>query len=141
MAGPPPWVCATASARGSSHRASDAPNQDAVASFETDDGVAVAVADGHGGERYVRSATGSSIAVDVARQMSAELLRSNGDLARASREMPTRLVAEWRRRVDAHLTQHPLEPADAERVGSDPRVAYGATLLLVVCRRDQAVAL
>ncbi len=63
-----PWVCATASSTGGSHRATGAPNQDAVATFETDDGVCVAVADGHGGARYVRSAIGSELAVDVARR-------------------------------------------------------------------------
>lgn len=135
------WACATASERGSSHALNDLPNQDAAATFETDDGVAVAVADGHGGRRYVRSATGSAIAVEVARQLGAELLRGESDLAAAATALPARIVAEWRRRVDADLATHPIDPADAALIGDDPRLAYGATLLLVVCRRDQAVAL
>ena len=63
---PRPWTLLSASATGSSHRTSGAPNQDAVASFETDVGLCVALADGHGGARYVRSGTGSQLAVQVA---------------------------------------------------------------------------
>ena len=137
----PLWTVATASSLGGSHRASGAPNQDAVASFETDRGLCVAIADGHGGPRYVRSHDGSRIAVAVARQLCGDALRDGRPLVSIAAELPPAIVGEWRRRVAADLAERPLSSAEVTAVGADPLVAYGATLLLVLVREDEAVAL
>src|SRR5690242_5539574 len=60
------WQVITASARGSAHRASGQPNQDAVASQDEPAGVVAAIADGHGHIRHFRSADGAALAVGAA---------------------------------------------------------------------------
>ena len=61
------WKVAHACVRGSSHRRSGLPNQDAVQCMVTPQGtVAVAVvSDGHGSPRHFRSQVGSSLAVST----------------------------------------------------------------------------
>ena len=136
-----PWGIVTATATGGSHRSLRAPNQDAIASFETDTGSCLAVADGHGGPRYVRSDTGSRIAVAVARRLGAALLAGDVPLSTVASTLPGRLVSEWRSDVAAHLTAHPLDAETAQQVGPDPFVAYGTTLMVVLCTSSEAVAL
>ena len=129
---PSGWNAVSASAVGSSHRAKDTPNQDAVATFEIDDGLCVALADGHGGPRYVRSADGARAAVEVARRVGTETLRRSDSLHASAVQLPARLVAGWRAEVAAHLTAHPLDADTVQLVGADPFVAYGATMLLLM---------
>ena len=71
------WLVVSASERGSQHHRDGRPNQDAVASAPIggpNPGLAVAVADGHGGASYVRSASGARIAVDVACELGASFV-------------------------------------------------------------------
>ena len=70
------WRVLAGTALGSNHVASGLPNQDAVGSRATDDGAAVvlAVADGHGGARYVRSAEGARLAVEIALELGSPFL-------------------------------------------------------------------
>jgi hypothetical protein len=62
-------------------------------------------------------------------------------LATLAAELPTALVAEWRRRVATDLAERPLSSAEASAVGADPLLAYGTTLLVVLVRDRDAVAL
>jgi hypothetical protein len=135
------WAVVAASAIGSAHLADDRPNQDALATFETDRGLVVAIADGHGGRRYVRSSDGSRLAVEVARRLGAEALDASRALIDSARELPARIVSAWRSEVVADLTARPLSADAAALVGPDPLVAYGATLVVLLLRGAEAVAL
>lgn len=140
------WLVCSATARGRAHR-DDVPNQDAVAATEVElpGGVRLqvaAVADGHGGRRYVRSAYGSRCAVDLAVQtVAAACLREGpgADLGAVLRRQMRELVFTWRRDVLAHYEDHPFSAEEAARSGGadlrrDPVIAYGATLLVTIAR-------
>ncbi|HET7690626.1 MAG TPA: protein phosphatase 2C domain-containing protein [Nocardioidaceae bacterium] len=137
------WRVTSASRRGSSHGA-DVPNQDAVRCVSVPDGAGgetfvVAVSDGHGGKRYVRSDVGSRYAVEVAVE------RVVAAVERAGVESPVELlrgevagiVEVWRDRVQAHAASEPFSEDETSRagggdLGAEPLLAYGATLLVAV---------
>jgi hypothetical protein len=134
------WQATSASRRGSSH-GEHGPNQDAVRSVLTALGAeptwVVAVSDGHGGARYVRSQAGAQLAVDVAVELLVERLgvaaAYDEQLLRASAPM---IVDRWRAAVLAHLAEHPFTPDEESVAGGplygSPLVAYGATLLVAL---------
>lgn len=145
------WRAVSASRRGSSH-ATDVPNQDAVRceQISQPDGSDVwvaAVADGHGGARYVRSDVGARTAVDVAVESVRQALVADPDtdLSDLLRAQVPRIVDTWRDAVRTHADAHPFTPAEQARAGGDPHaggglMAYGATLLVAVVG-DHGVAL
>jgi hypothetical protein len=134
-----------ATALGATHQRTGAPNQDAHQSavIDTPTGpvVVLAVADGHGGRRYVRSHDGAALATALAVQVSAELLgRPGSDPASVSRALPARLLPRWRSGVSAHLDAHPFTPTEHERAGCNldeaALPAYGATLVVALIAPD-----
>ena len=138
----PLWHVATASVRGSAH-GNDIPNQDAVATASVDiDGPhrahVAAVADGHGGSRYVRSDRGARLAVELAvdRLKAATATSPQARAEDILREELPILVEEWRRAVHADVRHHPFTPEERSRAGADldtqPAVAYGTTLLVAL---------
>lgn len=145
------WRAVSASRRGSSH-ATDVPNQDAVRceQISRPDGSDVwvaAVADGHGGARYVRSDVGARTAVDLAVDSVRQALVAapDTDLSDLLRAQVPRIVDTWRDAVKAHADAHPFTPAEQARAGGDPHagggsMAYGATLLVALVG-DHGVAL
>lgn len=140
---PAAWRVTSASRRGSSHGA-DQPNQDAVRHASVQDATGgltwvVAVSDGHGGKRYVRSDVGSQYAVEVAVE------RLSAAVTAAGSESPVDLlrgevagiVDAWRDRVTAHWSGAPFTEAETATAGvgdlaAEPLLAYGATLLVAV---------
>lgn len=150
-----PWHVFGCTVEGASHRRAGLPNQDAIDWLASYGGerplVALALADGHGGPRYVRSDVGSQLAVRAARailrDLGLEYYRS-GDLAAvkqlAEYRLPTLLVRCWQQLVDAHLAGLPLTPPELEPVGAemradledDPRIAYGATVVATLATTD-----
>ena len=138
------------SVRGAGHVRHGQPNQDAWIVSERLGAAVAAVSDGHGGARHWRSARGAELAVEVAAQVLHEaapsLARGSAkDCAeQAARWVPARLVAAWRARVGAELSQDPVrideldlvveaEGEDARAtVSADPVLAYGATLLVAL---------
>ncbi|WP_028050071.1 PP2C family serine/threonine-protein phosphatase [Cellulomonas sp. URHD0024] len=135
----PRWEVVGASVRGAAHERDGRPNQDAFAALPLPDGgVAVAVADGHGGKRYVRSAAGSRIAVEVASRLAVQVFaRRHSHRELDLRALAAAIVDEWRTRVLRDLDENPFEPGesiDGVDLSGSPLVAYGATCLLaVVC--------
>src|SRR5207248_10022587 len=108
------WQVITASARGSAHRASGTPNQDAVASQDGPGGVVAAIADGHGHIRHFRSADGAALAVDVACRAASQAAAglaadTTGDkeAERAGQELARAVVSRWRSAVAAQLAVRP----------------------------------
>lgn len=132
---------------GAAHRRQGRPCQDAVAIGElrSRDGQAVqvmAVADGHGGERYIHSAEGSRLACSVALAAVDQGLRA-GDLPAGEGPelqawlhwlavaLPRQLHSDWLNAVQGHwqgLTAlEQAQPAEA-----DVPLLYGTTLGLVL---------
>lgn len=143
-AGSDAWAVVAASARGSSHQRAGTPNQDAVAHVEVPGrvpGLVAAVADGHGGDRYVRSDCGARIAVHTACSVAKETVLELGSCHderlihdRLSGPVIETLVARWRTQVGGHWQRHPFSAEEVSRAGealdSDPYLAYGSTIIL-----------
>jgi serine/threonine protein phosphatase PrpC len=139
-----PWQATAATARGSSHVRSGLPNQDAAQVREVPEAgaVVVAVADGHGGARYVRSDLGAAYAVTIACELGAAFAvarageRDRAVQRRAAMELVPQLVDRWTAAVHQHAAQHPFVDEERARAGvdldEDVPFAYGATLLFVV---------
>ncbi len=141
------WTIMASTALGSRHVRAGRPNQDAARSDRIgagpDEVLVVAVADGHGGDRYVRSDVGSRLAVGGACAVVRQIVEA-GQLARAPRqlerlahqELIPRIVAEWRRGCSDHLAEVPFSDEEQTRAGTplehEPLVAYGSTLLVAI---------
>ena len=146
----PEWVVVTASAKGASHAATGAPNQDAVAAERAGTaGVVAAVADGHGHSRHLRSGRGSRIAVLVGCQVAQELagrierdglLSASADAAQTAGQLQSlveefcvpAVIERWHDAVLADVRADPFTEAEQahRHAGDDPVIAYGSTLLL-----------
>ncbi|HXF64460.1 MAG TPA: PP2C family serine/threonine-protein phosphatase [Caldilineaceae bacterium] len=151
MSGKPRWLVTGASVRGASHSRGQRPNQDAVAwraPRRPADPVVLAVADGHGASRYVRSHRGAKLAVQLATDMLASFAEQHAqatDLAGlaklAGEQLPRSLVRTWQDRVREDLAARPLNAEEQARWQeqranrSDPLRAYGATLVTALLTR------
>ncbi len=138
---PSSWQVLTATERGAAHRASGAPNQDAVAAFPIGPcGAVAAVADGHGHGRHFRSACGARLAVAAACRAAHDLAaRLDGldGIGRAEAAMRGLLVpgivGQWREAVHEDVTADPFSRGEnAVRGRDDAAIAYGTTLLLAI---------
>lgn len=135
-----PWLAFGASVRGTAHMARGMPNQDAwlVRAEAEGCGPIAAVADGHGGAAHPLSDQGARLAVEAAvstlAAFCAQHARSPAETARraAETELPARLVAAWRERVDAH-------PAAGR--GPDRHIAFGTTLLAAMLMPEHLLLL
>jgi len=158
-----PWTIAAASVRGASHMREGLPNQDAAAQWQPPAGapwpVIAALADGHGGRRHMRSATGAGIAVDVALEVlrdiapAVEAADAVAGARLAVEGVPARIVEAWVARTNQHLRAAPFSDeelravaeaegaAAADAVRGEPLLAYGATLLAALVTRQRIVLL
>lgn len=155
----PVWRVIGKSVRGASHVRANRPNQDAIDWLQTspmDVPLMLAVSDGHGSAKCFRSDEGARLAVQTALREIQKFQDGQPDLANlsaikrtAEEWLPRALLQAWEQAVDAHLTQHPLslekrletleqEAGKAARhaVEANPRLAYGATLLIVLVAKD-----
>jgi serine/threonine protein phosphatase PrpC len=152
-----------ASVCGVSHTRDGLPNQDALALWHSGAHerrcVVAAVADGHGGPRHFRSATGARFAVDAAtdtlRGFAAEWEAASPEKQQqlASSTVPEAIVADWSARVRRHLESQPIQDAEwttleshsgvaaREHVQAEPTLAYGATLIAALVTSRQIVLL
>lgn len=144
------WAWAAATARGSSHVAKGMPNQDAHAAQMTGSAVVGAVADGHGGSRYVRSNVGAQLAVEIACRCADRWWSraTGGDSAAlgasAAKQLVPALVEAWRVAVRQHVAAQPFTAEETQRAGGvdldvDPLISYGATVLLAVATDSTVV--
>lgn len=146
------WVGVGASVVGASHERAKKRNQDAIAWYpasQTGESLIVAVADGHGGERYVRSRCGAELAVEAAIHELRTLIHGGvatgpGKLSALSRfvheHLPRRLCTEWERRVASHADASPLTEEELSFAGS-PRIAYGCTVLAALVSSEYLIYL
>ncbi len=140
-----PWRTLTASVRGAAHQRSGLPNQDAARVSRCGEGrpLILALADGHGSVRCVRSRRGARLAVAVAHLIRGQI----DDLTNLSRtkrwaeqQLPLELVRHWTGRVERLVARQPfteeelapLDASDRRDLEISPQLAYGTTLLAVV---------
>ncbi len=141
---------------GSRHKGPGHVNQDAICHVQPGDTalpLLVAVSDGHGSAKHVRSSTGALYAVQAAveaiQESLALALRKDTplNLSEVKRwsesHLPRRIHDSWMQKVEEDFSNHPFEPAELSKVknGSGIRardalkrdfsVAYGATILSV----------
>lgn len=144
----PGWRVASASVRGSLHVRRGLPNQDACGwqTFGADgEFLLLAVADGHGNRRCIRSGDGARLAIEVVLELLAGLLVQPAlqvpprDAKRfLELDFPRRCVDEWRRRVEAHGQANALTEAESAALAdgpADPSAVtdwYGSTLLAAI---------
>lgn len=144
------WSVTGASVRGANHTRNHRPNQDAIAwqsAPHTSAPAVIAIADGHGATRYVRSHRGAKLAVQLAKEILSDFAETHEhtrDLAGvahlAAEQLPRTLVRTWQDLVRADLAARPLSPAEETRwlddrkpdAVRDPMRAYGSTLVTAV---------
>jgi len=133
------WSASGCSVRGASHRRSGLPNQDAL-KLRPEPPWLLALADGHGSARSFRSDRGARFAVELAIE-AGRSFPADGNPSTvkhwAEHDLPRELVRRWCEQVDADIASEPFSEAEWQRLGQKKtesvyRLAYGATLLLVV---------
>lgn len=145
------------SEQGDGHKARDLQCQDASGYKIGEDYAIVAVSDGHGGEKYFRSDIGATKAVEVALRSLDDFLKNHKDKIIHAKERRDRdgrikkiiesVIAEWRKEVEQHFSQHPLN-AQEKNICADHVVScdnfcasfYGATLLYTCMTREFSFA-
>ena len=107
--------------RGHSHITNGTPCQDAADWKKYEDYAIAAVSDGHGGEKYFRSATGSSLAVSVAIRCLQEFLekyrvrlKDLGEREKHLSGIEARIINEWQNEIEKDFTKNPLLPHEKE---------------------------
>jgi serine/threonine protein phosphatase PrpC len=136
------WVVGGASERGASHVRRGTPNQDAIHWLPRETTARhfiAAVADGHGGARYIRSRIGAQLAVEQVASVLEWFL--DGDTSDASAaELPQQTLTAWRDAVQRHAASVTTDGEWVEAV-EDKLILYGATLLAVAASDDLAVVM
>ena len=118
------WRVIGASVRGAAHLSSGAPNQDAIHWLPEDGAgppVILAVSDGHGSAKCIRSDVGSRLAVTTAARVLQDFLTGQDDQTNLSAikrmaedRLPQTLVRAWKEEVKAHLEENPFTAEEGE---------------------------
>ena len=160
------WKVDGESVLGVSHERKGLPNQDCILWWSSPDEsvVVMAVADGHGSARCMRSDRGSKCAVQAAVDVlqrfvnwymetpgtaSTDSVSLSSARRRAEEMLPSEIHRQWMQAVGEELQREPLTPAEVgaargERSSPDARVslmAYGTTLLAVAICPDYMLCL
>ena len=128
------------SVRGISHEEKKRPCQDDSRFALHGDYAVVAAADGHGGDRYVRSDVGARVAVQEAVKTMMGFLDEFRDELRHSPEkhlahLESRVIMAWRGAIQEHFNKNPLTEDEKARLAASGVVddfspkLYGSTLL------------
>jgi hypothetical protein len=134
------WNALGGSVRGASHLRNGLPNQDAW-EFHDESPWLLAMADGHGSARSFRSDRGAGFAVKLANEFGSNLPadRNPSTVKQwVEYDLPRELIRRWREQVDANIESEPFSAGEGQILGlkadNEPRarLAYGATLLLIV---------
>lgn len=121
-------------ATGEKHKKLHKPRQDRFVTYQDGSCTILIIADGHGGESYVRSGLGARIACKAA----LDVLKS--DLC--TDQYPAAIKEKFDRLVKKHLQLRPLNHFEKEKTGSQPdEYSYGTTLLAVKITQDGIAAL
>ncbi len=151
-----PWRILRCSVQGASHYNSGLPNQDAI-HWDQDKyrglPLMLAIADGHGGEKYFRSKIGARLAVQAAVEemknfekglLNQPLSQSLSVVEDAAKHLPWSIVSRWKELVEQHRKDNGFTPEETERIKkmenadvweaitANPTLLYGTTLLSVL---------
>lgn len=121
-------VCVKVCERGFSHQAVHKPCQDAAGTQQETDWTVVAVADGHGGEKYLRSAKGSSLAVETAKDCLRDFYEQvltvrperNSLEEKHIEQLKGTIILRWQEKVKAHFKSHPLTELELRFLENQP---------------------
>lgn len=140
------WRTLAASVPGAAHQRHGLPSQDAARVARCHSQalpLILALADGHGSRRCMRSRRGARVAVAVAHLIRGHLA-DRTSLSRIKRwaeeQLPLELVRHWQGRVERLVARQPfaedelapLDASDRRALEINPQIAYGTTLLAVV---------
>ena len=142
------------SVRGYSHLLSNKECQDSSDSWRTKRYSAVIISDGHGGEKYFRSAKGSQTACRIGKELISSFIEKiraerlcNDLITNATKrenmllQLERAIIQRWNEEIEADLSTAPFESderfaalsnADKESVTKTPAKAYGATFIAAV---------
>ena len=134
------------SIRGYSHILDNKECQDSSISWSTKKYGAAIVCDGHGGEKYFRSAIGSKFACQIGKEAIEVFMDSIERLDKFNiddklENLERYIIQSWRTAVDEHLQNNPFEDdekyqslSDESKKGleSSPIKAYGSTFIAAV---------
>jgi hypothetical protein len=153
---------------GASHIRKGIDNQDAFMSYQGgafSNGVkptVIAVSDGHGGSKYIRSKTGSKLAVKCAVKMAKKMHQSDSYLSskaskenieEAVRHVKALFLMEWSKVVDRDYEMYPFSDNELaylevncsgkgyDSVICNHRIAYGCTFLCAFAYEDIVLVL
>lgn len=140
------------SVQGASHIKKNKECQDASRSYYDDEIAIAVVCDGHGGNDYVRSAVGSSVAAAIAERNIKDFVSSvdKDELKRHSDQLLAKLegsiIGNWNEEIYQHYEQNPFTEEEIAVLSSkaqkkylqEKRIesAYGTTLIAVVVTPD-----
>jgi Protein phosphatase 2C len=129
------WALLSSSIVGADHQRRGAPIQDYAMTESFGDGtVALVVADGHGGERHFRSATGARLGCEVLVELVGDILSVSRDPARALAQLSddscASVLDRWRQRIRTEVSADPFRWDDADLLASAE----------IIARRDADVA-
>ena len=144
------WHVFGASVTGAAHVLKKMPNQDAIY-WKSGDGFpfALALADGHGSEKYFRSGTGARYASEIAVAELEEFAQAFNEpisnvplFQHLVKQLPARITDKWRAKIAEDLqAAHFFTDEEWQRFDNgralpetprDPLLSYGSTLLTVL---------
>lgn len=145
----PEYIIDNVSIQGYSHKLINKECQDNSLSWRGENHYGIIVCDGHGGEKYIRSAIGSKIACEVGQEMisgfMAKVEKSGHKIEDDLVRLENAIVSAWREKVEAHLAENPLEQdsryvtlddSSIKALEKNPIKAYGSTFIAGVIAMD-----
>ena len=155
------YIIDNISIRGFSHIQANKECQDNSLSWQTESYAAVIVCDGHGGEKYIRSADGSAIACAMGKRAIDEFMQSvytkktllntyvselnTNNCDKLLSQLERSIIHSWNEEVISNYTEIPLDTdekwealsdSDKKALQRSPVKAYGTTFIASVLTKD-----
>ena len=155
------YIIDNISIRGFSHIQANKECQDNSLCWQTDSYAAVIVCDGHGGEKYIRSADGSAIACEMGKRAIDEFMQSvyskktfsnnyvsdlnSNNYDKLLSQLERSIIQCWNEEVINNYTEIPLNTdekwetlsdSDKQTLERSPVKAYGTTFIATVITKD-----
>lgn len=145
----PEFIIDNISIQGYSHKIIDKECQDNSLSWKGNNYAAIIVCDGHGGDKYIRSATGSSFACKVGKEKISEFMDKIGNdeskIKKNLERLEYSIVGAWRECVETDYSKDPidtderfekLEDSDKSALLKNTVKAYGSTFIAAVITKN-----
>jgi len=153
------WVPFGCSVIGASHIRKGVENQDSFDALSKKGLSVIAISDGHGGSKYVRSAIGSKLATTTASKIASENMELSSKMSKEElnsiiHHMKNRFLLSWQKEVNADIAKKGRFSAAEftileencstkvlDAVLETPRIAYGCTFLCAITYEDLVLIL